>query len=74
MRKPVHQLSPWLVISWFMMLNVSVTLCTLRISYWAVIAWQTAITHQNLLSRGNNKNKGTKQWACKPNKTGEQEM
>lgn len=32
------------------------------------------ITHQNLLSRDSHKSKGTKRWACKTNKTGEQEM
>lgn len=31
------------------------------------------ITHQNVFSKGGHKSKGTKQWACKANQTGEQE-
>lgn len=78
LRRPIEEtslsvLSPHVTV-WFMMLNIPVTLCTLRISCWAVTAWPTTITHQNLLSRGSNKNKGTEQWACKTKQDREQEV
>lgn len=42
-REPISQLSPSHVILWFMTLNISVTLCSLRISFWALIVWQTPL-------------------------------
>lgn len=32
-----------------------------------------SITHQNVFRKGGHKSKGTKQWACKANQTGEKE-
>lgn len=59
-------LSPSHAVLWFLILNISVMLCALRISFGCCYCLPNTITHQNLFNRGNHRSKGVSSGLTKP--------